>query len=200
MINNSTLRRFGFVITFVLGVVTGMLGFWLIIQNNAELHYYLLAQPVANQPQAKIENFVKAIVSKDSTSAVKLWETDGISPVDLQSDLVKRREKVISDLVAEGLSPDYLVLSVEWWTTCCEPSVTCSAQNAGGARIQVQFLDKNGNPLRYVFDIFTREQPYWGDAAGYPPRDWVIRDVYPYEEKPLFWKLVHEAETRYVGH
>jgi hypothetical protein len=30
MINSSTLRKFGFVIIFVLGVATGMLGFWLI--------------------------------------------------------------------------------------------------------------------------------------------------------------------------
>jgi hypothetical protein len=198
MKNGTGLGKVGFAIIFALGVVTGMFGFWLVIQSNAELHYLLLEQPVANSPQARIEKFVMAVSRKDSSSAAKVWETDGISPFSLQNDLVKRREKVISDLVAEGIRPDYLVLSVEWWTTCCEPSVTCSPQNAGGARINVQFLDKQGAPLRYVFDIFAREQPYWGEAAGYPPRDWVLRDVYPYEEKPLFWKLIHESENRSV--
>jgi hypothetical protein len=198
MINNAIPRRFGFVIVFLAGVIVGMIGLWLTIQNNIELRYFLLEQPAVDQPQAEIKNFVQAIVRQDSASAVQLWEISDDSPLGSQSDLAKRREEVISTLISEGISPDYMILHVEWWTTCCEPSVTCDSRNAGGARINVQFLDRNGNPTSYLFDVFTREQPYWGDAEGNPPRDWVIRDVYPYEQKPLFWKITHESENRYV--
>ena len=69
---------------------------------------------------------------------------------------------------------------------------------AGGARINGQFLDNGGNPISYVFDVFTREQPYWGSAQGYPPRDWVIKDVYPYDQNPMCWLLIYDPIIRHI--
>lgn len=196
--NNSVLKKIGFVFIFLAGIGIGASGLWLIVQNNIELRYYLLEQPTGNQPQAQVANFVQAIVRGDNSSALKLWEIHDDSPSGTQNELVKRRESVISNLIATGITPDYMILGVEWWTTCCEPSVTCDSRNAGGARIKVQFLDKNGSPILYTFDVFTREQPYWGGAEGYPPRDWVIRDVYPDDQEPLFWLLIYEPQIRYI--
>jgi len=185
----------GFAVSFLAGIVIGVGGLWLIVQNNIELRYYLLERPTGNQPQARIAAFVQAIVRGDRSTAIELWE---VRDTYTHSELVRRQERVISDLLAAGIRPDYLILDIEWWTTCCEPSVTCDSRNAGGARIRVQFLDRNGLPILYTFDVFAREQPYWGSAAGYPARDWVIRDLYPHGQKPLFWTQIYEPQIRHV--
>jgi len=190
---SSIMKVIGIVIVFLAGIGVGAGGLWLIVQNNIELRYYLLEHPTGNQPHAQIVAFVQAIVRSDRSTALELWE---IEDADRQSELVRRQESVISDLLAAGISPDYMIQGIEWWTTCCEPSVTCDSRNAGGARILVQFLDKMGEPILYTFDIFTRVQPYWGSATGYPPRDWVIRDVYLYDQKPLFWSLIYMTQIQ----
>lgn len=192
---SSVMKVVGIVFIFLAGIGIGAGGLWLIVQNDIELRNYLLERPTGNQPHAKIGAFVQAIVHGDRSTTLELWE---IEDTDTQSELVRRQESVISDLVAAGISPDYMILSIEWWTTCCEPSVTCDSRNAGGARILVQFLDKKGEPILYTFDVFTREQPYWGSAIGYPPRDWVIRDVYPYDQNPMYWLLIYEPKIRYI--
>ena len=189
------LKLIGIIVVFFVGMGVGAGGLWLIVQNNTELRYHLLERSTLNQPQAQIAEFVQAIVRGERSTALELWE---VKNADTQSELTRRRESVISDLINAGISPDYMVLRVEWWTTCCEPSVTCDSRNAGGARMMVQFLDKNGQPILYTFDIFTREQPYWGSAAGYPPREWVIREVYAYGQKPLFWTRIYESQVRYL--
>lgn len=189
------LKLIGIIVVFFVGMGVGAGGLWLIVQNNTELRYHLLERSTLNQPQAQIAEFVQAIVRGERSTALELWE---VKNADTQSELTRRRESVISDLINAGISPDYMVLRVEWWTTCCEPSVTCDSRNAGGARMMVQFLDKNGQPILYTFDIFTREQPYWGSAAGYPPREWVIREVYAYGQEPLFWTRIYESQVRYL--
>ena len=183
----------GFV--FLAGIVIGAGGLWLAVQNNIELRYYLLERSTNNQPQAQVAAFIQAIVRGDRSAAVELWK---IGDTYSQGEMVRRRERVIDDLLAAGIRPDYLILDIEWWTTCCEPSVTCNSRDAGGARLRVQFLDRKGLPILYTFDVFTREQPYWGGAAGYPPRDWVLRDVYPHGQEPLFWPLIYEPQIRRV--
>ncbi len=177
---------------FLVGLVVGASGLWFIAQNNIELRYYLLEHATVNQPQAQVAPFVQAIVQGDRTRALELWE---IYNPETKSELTTRRETVISDLINAGISPDYQVLEVEWWGTCCEPSVICDSRSAGGARLRVQFIDPKGQPMLYIFDIFAREQPYCGAAMGYPPREWVIRDVYPFTEEPLFWKMHYECQV-----
>lgn len=182
-------------LAFLVGAGVGAGGLWLIAQRNTELRYYLLERSTVNQPQAQVAEFAQAIAQGERRTAVALWEIE--SP-EAQSELATRRETIVSDLIEAGVDPEYRILQVEWWTTCCEPTVMCDSRSAGGARIAVQFLDENGQRLRYTFDVFAREQPYWGSAAGYPPREWVIRDVYPVGEEPLFWRRVYEPQVRYV--
>ena len=188
-------KLIGFVFAFLVGIGIGVGGLWLVVRSNIELRYYLLERPTGDQPQGQIAAFVKAIVRGDRSTALKLWE---IGNTGMQSELMGRQASVVSDLLAAGIKPDYMILGVEWWATCCEPRVICDSQNAGGARILVQFMDKNDQPLSYTFDIFNRDQPYWGGAEGYPSRDWVIRDVYLQGQKPLFWTLINDSQIRNV--
>jgi len=196
--SKSVLKKIGVLLIFLAGIIIGASGLWLAIQNNTELRYFLFEQATASLPQSKIAAFVQSIAQNDKTTALKLWEVYDDPTSEQQRALMERRENIISNLLSAKIEPEYMVLHVEWWTTCCEPSVTCDSRNAGGARIMVQFLDKNGQPMLYTFDVFTRDQPYWGGAAGYPPRDWVIRDVYPHGQKPLFWIQIYEPQIRYV--
>ena len=148
-------------------------------------------------PQAEIATYVKAILRGDRRAALDLWEVAASDP-DRTVRLEQRREQVTDELLALGIS-EFTVFQPQWWTTCCEPQVTCTSRSAGGARIQVQVLDGTSMPQIYVFDVFSREQPYWGDAMGSPPRDWVLRDVYAMDQEPLFWRLVYESNVRWLG-
>ena len=194
----SVLKIIGVLAIFLAGIGMGASGLWLAFQNNDGLRYFLLEQPTGNSPQAKIANFVKSVVKGDKTESLNLWEISDTSSLEQQNAMDKRREIVISDLVSAKINPDYMLLGIEWWTTCCEPNVTNDSRNAGGARINIQFLDTNGLPIHYTFDVFTRKQPYWGDAEGYPPRDWVIRDVYSNDKKPLFWPLIYTSKIQFI--
>jgi len=147
-------------------------------------------------PQAEISAYLKAILRGDRQAALDLWEVQAPDP-DRLARLQRRREQVTDELLALGMS-EFTAFQPQWWTTCCEPQVTCVSSGAGGARIQVQILDSAGMPRIYVFDIFAREQPYWGEAMGSPPRDWVLRDVYALDQEPLFWRMVYESNVRWL--
>ncbi|MFZ5878554.1 MAG: hypothetical protein ACOY0R_04230 [Chloroflexota bacterium] len=197
MTANSVLKKIGVLLVFLAGIIIGAGGLWLAIQNNTELRYLLLEKATASLPQSTIAAFVQSIVHNDKAAALKLWEVYDDPTSEQQRALMKRREKVISDLLSAKIEPEYMVLHIEWWSTCCEPGVINDSRSAGGARIHVQFLDNNGKPMLYIFDVFTRE-PYWGSAEGYQPRDWVIRDVYPYDQDPMYWLLIYEPQIRHV--
>ncbi len=187
-------RLAGIVFVFLVGFGIGVGALGLAVRDSEGLRYHLLERSGDIRPQELVAAFVKAIVENNRSGALELWKVNGVP---MQEELAKRREMVVSDLMQAGIQPDYMILGIEWWRACCEPSVTCNPRDAGGARISVQFLDGEENPVHYTFDIFTRK-PYWGAAAGYPPREWVIRDVYPEGQKPLFWPLVYEPRIHGV--
>ena len=195
--NSSVLKNIGVLFIFLIAIGIGASGLWLAIQNIDELRYFFLDHPMGNLPQEKVDAFVQSIVQGNKTAAVKLWEIYDKSSPEQQNAMGKRQEIVIPALLSAKINPEYMILGIEWWGTCCEPRVINDARNAGGARIKVQFLSKNELPIVYTFDVFTRE-PYWGVAEGYPPRDWVIRDVYPENKKPLFWTLIFEPQIQSI--
>jgi len=148
-------------------------------------------------PQAEIATYLKAILRGDRQAAIDQWEV-ARSEAGRTARLERRREQVTDELLGLG-AIEFTVFEPQWWTTCCEPQVTCASRSAGGARIQVQVLDGAGTPQIYVFDVFSREQPYWGDAMGSPPRDWVVRDVYAAGQEPFYWRAVYESNVRWLG-
>lgn len=142
-------------------------------------------------PQAKIEQYVHALARGDQAQALALWELPTWQlPNDTLPQLRARRQNVTHELYQLAHSVKFRIRAVEWWGTCCEPHVIQSPPDAGGARVRVEFMDANQKPRIYVFDLFTREQPYWGAALNYPPRQWMIRDIYPETQTPLFWTFI----------
>ena len=148
-------------------------------------------------PQAKVAAYVQAIVGGNEEAALAAWELRAAElPDGRPTALSQRRRDVTRQLMAAGVDADYTILGVEWWGTCCEPGVTHDSRDAGGARIAVQFLDREGLPLLCTFDVFHRGGSYWGAAAGYPARSWALRDVYAQADEPLFWRWVYEPNVR----
>lgn len=150
-------------------------------------------------PQARVTAYAHAVLRGDQDAALEAWMLPDRELSNGRSDaLRKRRQEVTRQLIAAELDADFRIGHIEWWRTCCEPGVTCDSRSAGGARIHVQFLDRDGSPLAYVFDVFHRGGPYWGGAAGYPPRRWALYDVYPRDEEPLFWRYVYEPTVQWL--
>ena len=176
----------------------GFLAVWLSGPSpGAALSATILERIRGETPQAKMHAYVRAVLRGDEEAALDAWVLQDPDLSNGRSDALReRRQDVSRELIAADLDADYMITEIEWWTTCCEPSVTCDARNAGGARIHVQFLDRDGLPLAYVFDVFHSGGSYWGAAAGYPPRQWTLYDVYPRDEEPLFWRYVYEPTVR----
>jgi len=159
----------------------------------------LLERITGNTPAARTRAYLEAVLRGDEKAALAAWELPSWELPDGRSKaLAERRQAVTHELIAAELQEDFLILHTEWWNTCCDPCVICDPRNAGGARITVQFLDQRGLPVAYVFDVFHRDGAYWGAAAGYPPRHWVLRDVYARGQEPLFWRMLYEPEVRYL--
>ncbi len=182
--------KIGIITIVLVGIGVGVFLLFAILPNA------IREQLTGETPQAEITACLQAILRHDRAAALDLWEPQAPDPEQYDA-LRQRREKVTDELLAIGMT-DFTVFEPEWWTTCCEPQVTCSSRNAGGARVPVQILDDKGKPLRYTFDVFAREQPYWGDAMGNPPRHWVIRDAYASGQEPLFWRFVYESHIQFL--
>ncbi|MGC9522047.1 MAG: hypothetical protein ACP5HG_09220 [Anaerolineae bacterium] len=186
------------VVIAVLGI--GLLLMWL---HSATAGGALRATVVEHlrgeTPEAKIEAYVDAVLRGDEGAALAAWKAPEEERDDELSDALRqRRQEVTRDLIAADLDPEYMTTRIEWWSTCCEPGPTCDSRNAGGARVHVQFMDRDGLPVAYVFDVFHQDGPYWGAAAGYEPRRWALYDVYPRGEEPLYWRWVYTPHVDYL--
>ena len=139
-------------------------------------------------PQARITAYLQAIQSQDRAAALDTWSlpSDG---TDAFVALSGRRYSITDELLSRKIT-GFTIFEPQWWSTCCDPGVTFQSRNAGGARVQVQVLDAQGQPWIYIFDVFV-DGPYYGDATGNPYRHWLLRDIYPSDELPIYWKLLY---------
>jgi len=139
-------------------------------------------------PQAKVKAYIRAVARDDMDMATQLWPLDCNADSEYIITLCDRRDEVTGDLIETDTRWHVTVRSIEWWSTCCEPGVIDSPKDAGLARVHVALRSSSGQTHNYVFDVGTKGGPYWGAAMGYPVRHWVIRDVYPDGEAPLYWQ------------
>lgn len=72
------------------------------------------------------------------------------------------------------------------------------ARSAGGACMRVQLLVKEGLAMIYLFEVFVHDVPYWVAAAGYPFRDWAVRDVYREGQESLYRRHVYEETAEFL--
>lgn len=182
-------------IAVILLAVITLASLWLFDSPDGKLLYERI---LGETPQAKVQAYVQTLVRGDETAALSLWELPSLSNPEQLNALTERRKQVTSELLARRLGPVFAVLHIEWWRTCCEPSVSSDSRDAGGARMRVQFLDNRGVPFIYIFDVFVRDLPYWGAAAGYPLRQWVIRDVYPDGQEPFYWRFISKTTVEFL--
>ena len=144
-------------------------------------------------PEAKIAVYLQAVARGDAEGALLVWQLSGdefYQRAERLRPLSDRRQKMTSDLVAAGVTADFTVLGIEWWKTCCWPDLVSDPRVAGMARVRVALRDRAGGQSVYVFDVLTRDEPYW-TVDAYPPRAWVLRDVYLDGQDPLYWD--HQA-------
>jgi len=189
-------REIRLTLTWITIFVTCLMGGYLLFPS---LRLTLFERISGNTPEAKIRTYVRAMLRGDEEAALTAWELPSWElPNGRSTAIAERRLAVTREMIAADLQDDFMILDTEWWRTCCEPGVICDSLDAGGARVPVQFLDQQGLPVTYVFDIFHRDGSYWGDAMGYPRRHWVLRDVYLRGEEPLFWRLVYEPKIRHL--
>lgn len=153
----------------------------------------LLELAAGETPQVKITAYLTAIQVQDREAALAAWTDPGASSVHY-TELSARRQEVTGELLARQIT-GFTVFEPEWWSTCCGQGVTPHARNAGGARVPVQVLDAQGQPWLYTFDVFVTGVVYFGDAEGNPYRHWLLRDVYPSGERPIYWTLVYSGSV-----
>lgn len=170
-------RRFVLPLVLVLGLLALVVAsFW----YKGRLHP-LIERIQGEVPQAKVAAYLEAVRQGDTNAALTRWPLAGAS-----LELEARRRRVTAALLALGPGLRYRVLGGEWWSTCCEPSPVRDPADAGLARLHLEITGAEGSHLEYIFDVAV-PGGYWGAAADYPLRRWLLRDVYPAGERPLYF-------------
>ena len=194
--NSQLTSKASLVVISLVLIIACLVGVWFVLPS---VRLALLDRITGNTPEARIKGYVQAMLRGDEEAALAAWQLPSWElPNGRSTAIAERRQAMTRELIAADLQDDFLILDTQWWRTCCEPGVICDSLNAGGARIPVQFMDQQGLPVTYVFDVFHRDGPYWGAAMGYPPRHWVLRDVYLRDEEPLFWRMIYEPKVRHL--
>lgn len=194
------MARLGLKLLVIVAVLAGALGVWSCNLFGCAFCSNVIERISGETAEAKVAAYVRSVARGDRRAALAVWEVPGWEGHDgWQASLGERRERVTDELIAAGIDSEFTILNVEWWGTCCEPSPIDDPRQAGGARLRVQLIRQDRSPSCYVFEVFVRDGAYWGAAAGYPPRHWALRDVYPEGQEPLFWRWVSEPSKRYLG-
>ncbi|MGB2762323.1 MAG: hypothetical protein WBC21_02140 [Minisyncoccales bacterium] len=169
----------GILIVFIL-----ILGF--LFQDIIRCFSQPFIEKIINEtPEAKINAYLKAVMKNDERKVLEFWRLSDWKEDPLLSN---RRENISKELIAMG-TKDFDILNIEWWRTCCVAGVISNSQAAGGARARVKLISRDDVEYIYIFDIFHQKGAYWGAAEGCQLRHWVLRDVYPSDQEPLFWTI-----------
>ncbi len=149
-----------------------------------------IIEAVTNErPEAKVADYLRATAAGDEAKAATLWEIpDWLARQDVGPRLAERRASTTRELASLRLAWSGKPVDIQWWRTCCEPGVIERPREAGFARVYVSLSRPDDQRVwSYVLDVVTRGGAYWGAAMGYQPRQWMLVDVYPSSEQPLFW-------------
>jgi len=168
---------FGIIIILISGT-----GFFLAYINGV---FTPLIEKIINEsPEAKISAYLQAISKGDRETAFSLWEQPAPNAPSEYVILVKeRKEKAFDNFINMKINPDFKIISAEWWTTCCAPSITDNPKEAGRAVVKAE-LNINNEKRVYVFNVIVKGENYAGEAMGYPVRHWEIGDIYLSNDKP----------------
>ncbi len=145
----------------------------------------LIEKIINESPEAKISIYLQAVSKGDKGTALNVWQFSVSNPESADQLLLKeRREKITDGFIKAKINPSFKIINIEWWTTCCTPSITENPKGAGRAVVKVELNIDNEKKV-YVFDLYVydKEGNYAGEAMGYPVRHWLIGDIYPLNSK-----------------
>jgi|GEM_PF-5461132 len=169
------------------------------------LIYELLEQKNNETPEARITEYLEAIQQGNKTKALEIWqlaEEDENWKADSDYSLLEKRYiDLTGKLIAKKIK-DFEIVNIEWrdirfyhedpygkFDSVIGNIVdNCYSYVAEGARVQVQLIDFNNNKSIYIFDVFVKEvTPGTIKDYSFFWKRWILRDIYPENEEPLFW-------------
>ncbi|MEA1936877.1 MAG: hypothetical protein U9N04_02075 [Patescibacteria group bacterium] len=144
-------------------------------------------------PEEKVEVYVRAVAENDKEKALSLWEIPDSYKLNLEyrNKIKDRGKQITGKMIEKGIKSDFTITHIEWWSTCCMPSVTENSRVAGEAKVHVQLIDSNNIKSVYIFDVIV-PGGYEGGLTEHSIRHWVISDIYPENEESLFWTRKNE--------
>jgi hypothetical protein len=143
---------------------------------------YSLEKIKHETPEAKIDNYIQAIIKGNKEEALKNWEIFGG-----QGEILgEEREKITDKLINAKINPDFKIINIDWWFSCCMSANKSDYLKANYSRIKVEFSDKNNVKKIYYFDlsVLNSEDWIWDYSLI---RHWVLSEVYPADYEPLLW-------------
>ena len=166
-------------------VFAAVIGFF--VDSNHGMSSLLIEKIKNENPEAKVVAYIQTVSSGDTEKALDFWnvsESYKLSPE--YCDKIKNRgERTTKELIEKRIKSDFTVTSIEWWSTCCVPSIIENSRFAGKAKVYIQLTDSNNIKSTYIFEVIV-PRGYSGGLAGHSVRHWVISDVYLESKKPVF--------------
>jgi hypothetical protein len=184
-------RALWFVLTLLIVGALAFLGLTALGVGPAASTRADVVERVTNErPEAKVSAYLRATAAGDEATAASLWEVpDWLARQEVGPRMAERRTAVTRELASLRLEWKGQPAEIQWWRTCCEPGVIESPRDAGFARVHVSLTRPDDQRVwSYTLDVVTRDGAYWGGAMGYQPRQWMLVDVYPTSEQPLYWR------------
>lgn len=153
----------------------------------------LLEQQNNETPEAEIAAYMEAVKQDDKIKALEVWQL--LKKENINSNLEKRHDNITEELIERKIK-DFEIINIEWRSGGVyiekDEGILEDYRSdlASGARAQVQITDSNNNKSNYIFDIFVEGiYPDKTERDYFSLRNWILRDVYPENEKPLFWVI-----------
>ena len=148
----------------------------------------LLIEKITNEnPEAKVTAYIQAVSNGDKEKALDFWNISESYELnsEYQQRIKDRGERITKELIEKKIKSDFAITHIEWWSTCCIPSVIENSRVAGKAKVYVQLTYLNNIKSVFIFNVIV-PGGYTGVLAGHSVRHWVISDIYSKDEKPVF--------------
>ncbi|NOQ68102.1 hypothetical protein GQ568_01520 [Patescibacteria group bacterium] len=180
MLNKRNIKK----ILIMFSMLAVIVGFF--IDSNYGISSLIVEKIQNETPEAKITSYIQAVSNGDKEKALSFWEISESYGLSLKyCDKIKNRgEQITKDLIKKKIKPEFVITNIEWWSTCCMPSIIDNPRFAGKAKVYVRLTDSNNIRYAYIFDVIV-PRGYEGGLSGHSVRHWVLYDVYPEKQKLL---------------
>jgi len=141
---------------------------------------FIVARVSGDEPDATLTRFADAVSNGDLARARSLWIV-GPNETPVFRARIERRQVETWQTLAGFVGRPYSVERVQWWSTCCMPSVIAGREGASAARYWVRF---DGSLRPYVVTLIASDTQWMLEGA--PARGWAVREVHLDGEEPIY--------------